>query len=218
MTGWSAVLWDLDGTICESGPIIAAAMVPALADYGFDVSGRDLSEFIGPPLPQTIRELTGVAEPEQLAEIVAHYRAIYVTLMHDTPTYPGVADLLRKLAADGVPMAVATSKKEANARQMLVELDLASCFVTIRGASADESRARKADIVEDALADLRSAGIDLSRPVMIGDREHDVSGAAAHGVPTILVTWGYGTAAEAAAAYASVDDVSELAARLTAGA
>ncbi len=98
---------------------------------------------------------------------------------------------------------------------MLTDLGLAQYFVSIRGASADESRARKADIIADALAELRTAGVDVSRPVMIGDREHDVAGAAEHGVPTIVVGWGYGSRAETPEAYAHVDSVAELAALLT---
>jgi len=68
--------------------------------------------------------------------------------------------------------------------------------------------------VEEALRRLRALGVDLSAPVMVGDREHDVHGAAAHGIPTIMVDWGYGSPTEAVGSIALVAEASELEALL----
>jgi phosphoglycolate phosphatase len=81
----------------------------------------------------------------------------------------------------------------------------------ITGASDDEVRNTKADVVAEALRRLRERGADVSRPVLIGDRHHDVEGAAEHDVPTILVTWGYGEPSEHVGAVAVASDVREVA-------
>ena len=68
----------------------------------------------------------------------------------------------------------------------------------------------KADIVAEALRRLRSAGVDTSRPVLVGDRHHDVEGGAEHDVPVVFVRWGFSWPHEAAGAQAAVDTVDEL--------
>ena len=89
--------------------------------------------------------------------------------------------------------------------------DLSPCFTAIVGATADErTLAAKADIVEEALRRLDAAGVDTSRPVLVGDRHHDVEGGAAHGVPVIFVRWGFSWPHESAGAQAAVDTVDEL--------
>ena len=98
----------------------------------------------------------------------------------------------------GIPMSLATSKPELPATNMLNTYGLRQYFDVITGASEDESRSAKADVVAEALRRLAAIGADVSRPVMVGDRIHDVEGAAAHNVPTIYVEWGYGSPAEQA--------------------
>ena len=65
-------------------------------------------------------------------------------------------------------------------------------------------------MVEEALRRLREQSIDLTNIVMVGDREHDIIGAAAHGVPVIMVEWGYGSPAESVGAIAVVHSVDQL--------
>jgi phosphoglycolate phosphatase len=84
-------------------------------------------------------------------------------------------------------------------------------FVTITGASPDErTLGAKADIVREALRRLAAAGVDTTRPVLIGDRHHDVDGGAENDVPVIFVRWGFSWPHEAAGAQAAVDDVDQL--------
>jgi phosphoglycolate phosphatase len=87
-------------------------------------------------------------------------------------------------------------------------------FDEVTGASADEVRSKKADVVAEALRRLYLRDADISAPVMIGDRIHDIEGAAVHDVPTIFVTWGYGAPAESAGAIAVADDADQLLALL----
>ncbi|MGO7983551.1 HAD family hydrolase, partial [Rhizobium johnstonii] len=76
-------------------------------------------------------------------------------------------------------------KTELLATRILEHLGLAQYFTVITGATEDESRSSKADIVAEALRRLNDLGVDTSRSVMVGDRGYDALGAAAHGVPTL---------------------------------
>ena len=93
---------------------------------------------------------------------------------------------------------------------MLDHYDLTKYFDVIAGASDDETRSAKADVIEEALRRLTAIGADVSNPVMVGDRIHDVEGAAAHGVPTIFVEWGYGSPAEQVGAVAVAETPADL--------
>lgn len=128
--------------------------------------------------------------------------------------YAGVPEVLRAIHAAGIPISLATSKPESQARRVLDHYGLADVFTEVCGASEDEVRSAKADVIEEALRRLRADGIDLGNVVMVGDREHDVLGAAAHGIPTVMVGWGYGSPAEAAGTIAVVETAAELEARL----
>ena len=93
---------------------------------------------------------------------------------------------------------------------MLEHAGLTQYFTVITGASDDEELSTKADVVREALRRLREGGVDVSNPVMVGDRGYDTLGAGANGVPTILVEWGYGSPAEAGDAMAVVHSTDQL--------
>lgn len=212
---YTAILIDLDGTIVDSAPGILSSLTHMYEQMGLPVPApAELLKWVGPPLLESLREFAGFDE-EQVAEALAIYRADYFTRgVHDATVFPGVPDAVRAIAASGVPLSLATSKPEEPATIILNDVGIASCFDEITGASADEVRSAKADVVEEALKRLKAGGADLSRVVHIGDRIHDVEGAAAHGVPTIFVSWGYGTPAEQTGAIAVVASADELLAEL----
>jgi len=208
---WSAVLWDLDGTIVDSAPGITATLAWTFERLGMPIpSPTEMLAWVGPPLLDAFRELAGLDEAAA-QEALALYRGRYreVGVFQATP-YPGVPGFLRELHARGVPTSLATSKPESLARAILEREGLLGELDVITGASEDERRSAKADVVALALERLAAAGFDASRPVLIGDRHHDVAGAAERGVPTIFVTWGYGAPEEAAGSVAIVHDVDEL--------
>ncbi len=105
---------------------------------------------------------------------------------------------------------MATSKKEANARELLVHHGLADRFAVICGAGEGDRNGDKAAVVADALRRLAAAGADLSAPVMVGDKIHDIEGAARSGVDTVLVGWGYGSAEERSHALAVATGLPDL--------
>jgi phosphoglycolate phosphatase len=208
---FSVVLVDLDGTIMDSAPGITATLTRTLERMGLPVPppGR-LIEFVGPPILDGLRDLAGL-DAEQSQEALTLYRAEYrATGAFDATPYPGMREALAAIRDAGLPLAVATSKPELQARRILAHFDLDDLFLVIAGASEDEKRSEKADVITRALALLTEAGIDVSRPVMVGDRIHDIEGAAHHGIPSVYAAWGYGDPAEAAGAFAVADEPAAL--------
>ncbi|MBC7441353.1 MAG: HAD hydrolase-like protein [Ramlibacter sp.] len=207
---WSAILFDLDGTITDSAPAITNSLARTFALLGRPVpSDAELLAYVGPPLLAAFSEYAGMT-PDEAVEALAVYRADYQERMLHTAVYPGVAGLLERIHEAKIPMALATSKPEHHAVAVLEHFDLAKYFTVMVGSSDTETRSAKADIVAEALARLGAVGANLAAPVMVGDRRYDLEGAAAHGIPTILVEWGYGSPTEAVGATATVYSVDQL--------
>jgi phosphoglycolate phosphatase len=184
------VIFDLDGTLTDSAEGIVASFLHALSHVGAGVPNGDLAaQIVGPPMDETLRamELGDLAE-----EAIAAYRADYGTRGWAMNTlFDGIAVLLADLRAAGVRLAVATSKLEPTALRILAHFDLERYFEVVAGASPDGSRKGKEEVLAHALAQLQPLP---ERVLMVGDRSHDVDGAAAHGIDTVVVGWGYGQA------------------------
>lgn len=187
-----SILFDLDGTLTDSGEGIINCAAPALEHFGIPIPQRDaLRVFVGPPLHDTFRQF-GVPE-DQVDEAIRIYRSRYVPIgkFENTP-YPGIRELLEKLRAQGHRLFVATSKPEDMSVEILEHFDLARFFDRICGASLDRSRSSK-DAVIAYLLQQHGAGEQM---VMVGDTVFDILGAAAHGIPAVGVAWGYGSVEE----------------------
>ncbi|MFC6356381.1 HAD hydrolase-like protein [Luethyella okanaganae] len=211
---WSAILFDLDGTITDSAPSITAALAKTFEALGLPVpSQAELVSYVGPPLLEAFKVHAGMND-EQAWKALTVYREHYDNGALDTAVYPGVAGLLERIHDAGIPLALATSKPESMALRILEHFALTPLFDVICGATEDETRSAKSDIVAEALRRLQALGVDTSQSVMVGDRGYDALGAAANGVPTILVEWGYGSPAEAAEAIATVYSSDQLAKKL----
>lgn len=190
---YTSVLFDLDGTIADSAPGITATLAYTFAEMQLPIpSPAELLAYVGPPILDSFRDRAGMTEGEA-AEALAIYRPHYLeTGALDSQIFPGIAAVIGAVHAAGVPISLATSKPEAPATLMLQHFGILDQFDIITGASVDEVRSAKADVVAEALVRLDAIGADLSRPVLVGDRVHDIEGAALNGVPTIFVAWGYG--------------------------
>ncbi|WKK72860.1 HAD hydrolase-like protein [Rathayibacter oskolensis] len=208
---WSCILFDLDGTITDSAPGITGTLVDTFVELGRPVPlPVELLAYVGPPLLDAFRELGGMSVDEAQDALAVYRRRYNAGGLFDSSVYPGVPEILARIAEAGIPLSLATSKPESAATRVLEHYGLAQYFTVICGASEDEVRSAKADVVEEALRRLRALGVDLSSPVMVGDREHDVHGAAAHGIPTIMVEWGYGSPVEAVGTIALVSEPHQL--------
>jgi phosphoglycolate phosphatase len=208
----TCLLLDLDGTLVDSAPGITASVAEALTKVGVPVPTPDaLRSFVGPPMRATFREVVGLdaATAEQALQL---YRRHYAeTGALDSSVYDGVPDLLEALSEAGVPMAVATSKVEDQAHRVVERHGLARHLVTLCGTSDAEGRYTKREVIRETLSRLRERGVDVSRPLMVGDRGYDVLSAAAEGVPAVMVLWGYGSPDEGEQAVATADSPQALA-------
>ncbi len=206
------VIFDLDGTLTDSAEGIVASFRHALQAVGATVPDGDLvSRIVGPPMHVTLQEM-GLGDCADAA--IAAYRADYTSRGWSmNRPFAGIPALLADLQVAGVRLAVATSKAEPTAQRILAHFGLDSSFEVVAGASPDGARSAKSDVVAHALRQLAPVP---DRVVMIGDRSHDVEGAAAHGIGTIVVGWGYGqrdfTDGDSGALthVASVDDLREV--------
>ena len=159
---WSPVLFDLDGTIVDSAADITASLAHMFTSLGLDVPSDDvLRSYDGPPLLDSLRLTAGFDDAEAW-EALNIYRDHYGEHVLRSPVFPGVAGVLERLHAAGVPVALATSKPESMARKVLDHAGLTGYFTEITGASDDEELSTKADVVREALRRLEAKGIDYA--------------------------------------------------------
>lgn len=208
-------MFDLDGTLTDSGEGIIKCARQALEYFGIPpVSDEEMRVFVGPPLRDTFISF-GVPAAE-VEEAVRIYRSRYNTIgKYENTPYAGIRELLERLKADGCHLFVATSKPEDMAVDILTHFALAPYFDLICGAVRTAAR----DSKEKVIAYLLEQAGNHERPrtvIMVGDTHFDVSGAKAHGIPTVGVAWGYGKVDDmlSAGALAVASDTEELYAAL----
>ena len=197
---YGIVLFDLDGTLTESGIGITRSVAHSLRKFGIEETDQArLDRFVGPPLIDSYMRYYGFSR-EQAVLAVEYYREYYaVTGIFENRVYDGVETMLRTLKDAGKVCVLATSKPEHYAVQILEHFGLSSYFSCIAGATMDEKRTNKADVIAYALEKAGKTG----GAVMVGDRKHDMEGARANGLPSIGVLYGYGSREELEAAGAT---------------
>ena len=192
------VLLDLDGTLIDSRPGIAASCGAALRALGHAPDPSfDVTPLIGPPLPQVIARLLAHHGDDRVELGVAAYRAHYGEIgLHQAVIYPGIAAALPLLSARARCFVV-TSKRAVYARRIVERLNLAAWLRGVYGTEPDGTLDDKTDLIA---AVLRAEALDPRETVMVGDRLHDIVGAHANAMRAIGVLWGYGSRAELEAA------------------
>lgn len=190
---YPTVLFDLDGTLIESGPGIIAAAREALRQMGLpDKPDETMKTMIGPPLADCFRGVLEVPEA-RVAEAVQRYREAAKTVGLDLiKPYPGVKKMLSAIKDAGVRVGVVTSKITPTAKEHILRFGLAPYIEYVRGGFPGGS-ADKAVLIASALTEL---GITAPDAVMVGDRHFDIIGANEVGVASIGVTYGYGSRGE----------------------
>lgn len=203
-----AIFFDLDGTLTDSGEGIINCATLALEHFGLPVPSREeMGVFVGPPLDKTFIQF-GVPE-DRTQEAIDVFRSRYlVTGKFENAPYPGIHRLLESLKKQGHRLFVATSKPEVTALEVLAKFELTEYFEMICGATLDGTRVHKADVISYLLGQIGTP----ENILMVGDTEFDVLGAAAHGIATIGVSWGYGSveAMEQAGAVSIAHTMDEL--------
>lgn len=192
MVRYQNILFDLDGTLVDSGEGILKCAALALETLQKPLpTPAEMRTFVGPPLIDSFMRFGCTAEEAE--EAVRIYRSRYtVTGKYEGFVYPGIEALLQQLQSDGCRLFVATSKPETTAIDVLTKFGLAPYFERIIGATLDRSRSTKSEVIAYL---LETVG-DVSHALMVGDTAFDVVGAAAHQLPTAAVTWGYGDVQE----------------------
>ncbi len=195
MSGYKYALFDLDGTLTDPGEGITKSVQYALAKFGIVVENRsELFCFIGPPLHESFEVYYGFSRPDAMRAVDAYREYYAIKGIFENEVYGGIRECLAALRERGVKICLATSKPENYAKQILEHFDLMQYFTAVAGSNMDGTRTKKAEVVERALMLLGNP--DVRDCVMIGDREHDVLGGAAHGMDTLGVTFGYGSEEE----------------------
>ena len=170
------VLFDLDGTLTNPGLGITNSVMYALKKFGIEVEDRAvLYKFIGPPLLESFEKFYGLSKAEsELA--LQYYREYFKPYgLYENEVYEGIREVLERLKEKGKKLLLATSKPEEFAKEILHHFQLEQYFDFVAGATMDEKRVKKGDVIAYA---LESCGItELTSVLMIGDREHDVIGA-----------------------------------------
>jgi len=213
------LLLDLDGTLVDTVPDIAAALNRLM-------QARNLPCFTQPQVAAMVGD--GVAalvakafasrgqapDAAAISEFSADYGA-HVAV--ESRLFPGVAEVLQGLLGGGCTLAVCTNKPEGAARRLLSALQILPMLEAVGG--GDSFPARKPDPAH-VLGTLHRAGGEPARAVMLGDHHNDILAASGAGLPCIFARWGYGAAEQAEGAVAHADDMvraAEVANRLLPG-
>ncbi len=190
------VLIDLDGTISDSSPGMLTGFRKVFDRFDMEQpSDESIRRHFGPPLAETWREVYGMTD-EQIVVGLEVYREYYHDVgMFENNLYDGIPELIKDLHSQGVTLSTATSKPEYSASRIIEHFGLQEYFTFIGAADLAGTRDDKSAVIAHTLENLQASSQTHSI-VMVGDRQHDVEGAREHGIDTIGVLWGFGTADE----------------------
>lgn len=207
------LLFDLDGTLTDSEEGIRNCILHAFDYCGIsDYDDNFINQFIGPPLMVSFQQLCGFSE-EKAKEAVAKYRERYATIgLFENRAYDGIVAMLKELKAAGKTIALATSKPEVYMFPIIERFELSPYVDVPVGATLDESRSKKPDVIREALRRLHITTEEQKKQIlMIGDRNHDILGAKECGLDSLGCGWGYAKEGELQTAGATyiIDTVAE---------
>ncbi len=211
---YKAVIFDFDGTICDTGEGILKSAKFALDYYNIDAPEySELTYFIGPPLLVTFQEKFGV-DAQMADKLVKKYRERYTNKgLLESKLYDGIKELLSKLAKENIKLGIASSKPQDYIEALLDHNGIKKYFDVICGVSFSADCESKANIISRCLKELDTAG---NETVVVGDKKYDIDGAKANMLDSVGVLWGYGNRVEFAEAGAKfvaekIDDVFSIA-------
>lgn len=196
MTNFTHLLFDFDGTICDTAPGIFASMQHVCDYYKLPYGEKDFIKMIGPSLKESFTTIFHLPENE-IPKAIDVYREYYsVTGMFQCEPYDGVVDLIKELKACGKKILVATSKPEVYTKEILKRKGLLELFDFVGGADlSEQSRYEKIDVIRYVLSENK---LDDKKEscLMIGDRKYDILGAHTAGFKAMGILWGFGNRKE----------------------
>ena len=182
------ILFDFDGTVFDTAEGITKCVQYALNKMGIEAELSELMCFAGPPLTEMFSLKYGM-NTEQANRAVELYRERYKPIgWKECKPFDGMHELMLKLKKEGKTTAIATSKPQHLAEQILAAYDMTDDFDFICGAEFDGKRSQKWEVIEYVLEHF---GIKADEAVMVGDRKYDVIGAKKCGLECIGVRFGY---------------------------
>ena len=189
---WNTVIFDLDGTLTESGTGIKRSVQYALSAFGLRITTeQELNKYIGPPLKVSFQKYVGMS-PEDAQRAVEIFRERYNTVgVYENALYAGIGNLLAGLKCHGFRLAVASNKPDSLVKFVLQYFGIAQYFDVMVGTPENDETSGKAVRIGDALYRL---GLKYTRhmTVYVGDRDEDVEAARLCGIDAIGASYGYG--------------------------
>ncbi len=186
MPKFSGLIFDLDGTLSDSVPMILKSSESTHAKMGIPWDEAAVTRFIGRPLYET-GAYFAPGRVDEYIETFREYNMVYLPKM--IKPFPGVVSLLAKLQESGVALAIVTSRLQWGADWSAEILGIGSYFTAIMGVEASE---RHKPDAEPALLALEKLGVKPADAAFIGDAAVDIACGKAAGMKTIGVSWGVG--------------------------
>lgn len=186
-----AIIFDLDGTLIDSSPSILKCFGRVLDDFGLTPLVPLSSSLIGPPLRQTLVNLTGNTDNAFLDRLIDGFKNCYDTEGYkETRAYDGVDAMLAQLADQGVPMAIATNKRRTPTLKIIEYLGWERYFRIVGTLDTPTpSYADKAAMLSSLLDQL---SVSAAAALFIGDKLEDGEAAKTNSMPFFAAGWGYG--------------------------
>lgn len=194
---YDLILFDVDGTLTDSGEGITKSVQYTLEKYGIiEPDLNNLRKFIGPPLIDSFMKYYGFSKEESVrARNIFNERYQPIGWMENHP-YDGIEKVLEELQSAGIMMGVATSKPEGVANKVLEYFDLKKYFSVICAAPNNGLNGEKPGRIRAAIEEARALGCEAKNVIMVGDTRFDVLGAHECGIPCVGVTWGFAVEGE----------------------
>ena len=187
------IIFDLDGTLIESSAGILAAFESAFSVCGKIPTRALTSAIVGPPLMETLSDLTGTDDPAVLQPLAAAFKAHYDTAGYRlTTVFPGIVEMLSDLRERGFKLYIATNKRSLPTHLIVQHLGWADVFAGVYALdSFQPPLTSKAHMLGEVLG---RCGLDPQHSLYVGDRNEDGEAARSNHIPFLLAVWGYAEA------------------------
>ena len=194
---YDLILFDLDGTLTDSGEGITKSVQYALSKFGIDEPDlSNLTKFIGPPLIDSFMKYYGFSQEEAIQVRNAFSERYQPIGWKENKPYEGIVEVLEALKESGKLLGIATSKPTDLATRVLEHFDLIKYFPIICAAPANGLGAEKAGRIQAAFEEAKNLGYEVKNPIMVGDTKFDVEGAHQCKIPCVGVSWGFAAEGE----------------------